>query len=42
MTALAKRINDLMEVWERHERKGKPSISIEPWDAGRIGQKMGL
>ena len=39
MTALAKRINDLMEIWERHERKSKPSISIEPWDAGRLGSK---
>ena len=39
MNALAKRINDLMEIWERHEREGKPSISIEPWDAGRFGSK---
>ncbi|MEE3015349.1 MAG: LLM class F420-dependent oxidoreductase [Actinomycetota bacterium] len=39
MAALAKRINDLMEIWELHGRKGKPFISIEPWDAGQPGSK---
>ena len=37
--ALAKRINDLMEIWEQYGKKGKPCISIEPWDAGRFGSK---
>ena len=29
----------LMRIGIWHERKGKPSISIEPWDAGRFGSK---
>ena len=39
MNALAKRISDLMEIWEQYGRKGKPHISIEPWDAGRFGSE---
>ncbi len=39
MAALAKRINNLMEIWERYGNKGKPCISIEPWDAGRFGSE---
>ena len=39
MAALEKRISILNEKWSKHGRKGKPFISIEPWDAGRFGSK---
>ncbi|MCH1512345.1 MAG: LLM class F420-dependent oxidoreductase [Actinomycetota bacterium] len=39
LDSLARKINVLLEMWDRHGRSGKPSIAIEPWDAGRYGAK---
>ncbi len=35
--SLSKKIDDLSGIWESHGRNDKPSIAIEPWDAGRLG-----